>query len=67
MRILNSYVVQQISNCQPWVSAIPAAFLLCSTANRRDTRADGYFCTYELFCCSVECCFLLRSPNLEHR
>jgi len=24
------------------------------------------FCTYKLSCCSVECCFLLRSPNLEH-
>ena len=71
------------------MSAIPAAYLLCSTAIRRDIRAALYFCScdlrwrstecvllscfnalpdmfcsYELVCLSVECCDLLRSPNL---
>jgi len=43
MRILKSCVVQQVSNCHPWMSAIPAAYLLCSIAIRRDVRADLSF------------------------
>jgi len=27
-------------------------------------RVAGYFCNYTLLCNSVECCVLLRSPNL---
>jgi len=50
MRILNSCVVYQVSNCQPWVSDIPAAHLLCSIAMRRDISAALYFCSYELLC-----------------
>jgi len=45
MRILNSCVVQQVSNCQPWVSAIPTAFLLCLTVIWRDIRANLCFCS----------------------
>jgi len=39
MRILNSCVPCQVSNYQPWLPAIPAAYLLCSTVIRRDIRA----------------------------
>jgi len=46
MRILKPCVVLQVSNYQPWVSAIPAAYLLCSTAIRRDIRAAWYFCSW---------------------
>ena len=58
MRILNSCVVQQLSNCQAWASAIPAAYLLCSTDIRRDTRAAWCSCSCELLCCNVECVLL---------
>jgi len=64
MRILNSCVVQQLSRCQPWVSAIPAACLLCSTAVQRDIRAAWCFCSSELSCRSVEC-VLLNSFNAQ--
>jgi len=59
MRILNSCVDQQVSNCQPSVSAIPAAYLPCSTAIRRDIRAAWYFRSCELLCRDVECVFLI--------
>jgi len=32
-------LVQRVANCQPMVSTIPAAYLLCSSAIRRDIRA----------------------------
>jgi len=48
MHILNSCVVQQVWNCQPSVSAIPAAYLLCSTAILWDIRAAWWFCSCEL-------------------
>jgi len=43
MLILNCCVVQQVWNCQICVSAIPAAYLLCSTAIRREIRAAWFF------------------------
>jgi len=55
MRIVYSYVVQQVSYCQPWLSAIPAAYLLCSTAIRWDFRAAWFICSCELPCRSLEC------------
>ena len=45
--------------CEPWVSAIPAACLLCSTAIRRDIRAIACFCSCKLAFHSVECVLLL--------
>jgi len=52
MRIRNSWVVLQVENCQPWVSAIPAAHL-CSTAIRRDIRADSFA---DVSCADVALC-----------
>jgi len=58
MSILNSCVVQQVSNCQPWVPAIPAAYFLCSIAIRRDIRVAWCFCSCELRWRSTECVLL---------
>jgi len=58
MRILNCCVVYQVSKCLSWVSAIPAAYLLCSTAVRRDIRAAWCFCSFELPYRRVECVLL---------
>ena len=41
--------------CKFCESAIPAAYLLCSTAIRRDIRAAWCFCSCELPCRRVEC------------
>jgi len=54
----NSCVVQQVSNCHSCVSAIPAAYLLCSTAIRRDISATLYFCSCELRWRGTECVLL---------
>ena len=56
-------LVQQVLNCQPWVSAISAAYLLCSTAVRRDIRT-AIFLICELHHRSVEC-VLLHSLNAQ--
>ena len=59
MRILNSCVIKQVSNFQSWVSTIPAAFLFCSTAIRRDEQPDVFavvICpvvTLSVFCSTV--------------
>ena len=62
MCTFNSCVVQKVSNCQPWVSVIPPAYLHRSTAIRRDIR---HFLICELPHRSVEC-VLLHSLNAQH-
>ena len=53
----------KISTRARLVSAIPAAYLLCSTAVRQDIRAVWCFRSCELPCRSVDCVplFLMRS------
>jgi len=51
--------------CKPWLSAIPAAYLLCSTAIRRDIRAAWCFCSCKVACRNVGCVLLhcfIRQP-----
>ena len=45
--------------CKPWVSATPAAYLLCSTAIQREVRATSCFCSCKLAFHSVESVLLL--------
>ena len=51
--------------CKPWC----VAYLLCSTAIRRDIRAAWYFCSCELPCCSDECVYstvsFFATPNFH--
>jgi len=42
-RLYRHPVALQVSNCQPWVSTISAAYLSCSTAIRRDSRSLDVF------------------------
>ena len=55
MRILDSCVVQQISNCQPSVSAIPAAYFLCLISITQDIRAALY-CICRIIDCVLRHC-----------
>ena len=71
---LHSHI--SVSNCQPWLSAIPATYLLCSTAIQRDVRAArGHgiippkFLAYPVILCFEKqrakqkyCC----SPEVKH-
>jgi len=61
MRILNSFVVKQVSNCQSWVSAISGAYFLCSTA----IRSAWCFRNCDLPCRGVECVLLHSRVNAQ--
>jgi len=59
MRILNSCVVHKFETVNPgYLSTIPAAYLLCSTAIQQDIHVGWCFCSCELPFSGVECVVL---------
>jgi len=51
MHILNSCVVYQVSNCQPWMLTILAAHLFCLIAVWWNIHAAWCLCSCELRWC----------------